>query len=205
MSAQGGRSTIDVSVLPHYAFGSRSVMWWATLLIIFIEGTVFAVAIGSYFYLQGNEASWPPADTPLPGVYWPTVNTIVLLVSLIPNQFLKSAAEKLQLGKVRVWMLVADAFAVAFVVIRAFEFAHLNVSWDSNAYGSVLWTLLGFHTFHLVTEVYECGVLTALVFTRHGEEPKRLGDVAENSFYWYFVVLSWLPIYAVLYWSPRWL
>jgi hypothetical protein len=46
-------------------------------------------------------------------------------------------------------------------------------------------------------------VLTAMMFTRHGYESKRFVDVSENCFYWYFVVLSWIPIYAVLYWSPR--
>jgi cytochrome c oxidase subunit I+III len=27
--------------------------------------------------------------------------------------------------------------------------------------------------------------------------------VSENALYWYFVVLSWLPIYAVIYLAPR--
>jgi cytochrome c oxidase subunit III len=198
-----GRTTMNVSALPDYAFGSRSVMWWATLLTIAIEVTVFLVTIASYFYLQGNEAAWPPPDTPLPGLKWPTINTIILLVSLGPNQFVKSAAEKMELWKVRIGMMVADLMAAAFVVIRALEFAQLHVSWDSNAYGSITWTLLGFHTFHLVTDLADSIVLTALMFTKHGKEPRRFVDVAENCFYWYFVVLSWLPIYAVLYWAPR--
>jgi cytochrome c oxidase subunit 3 len=197
------RATIDVAPLPSYAFGSRSIMWWATVLIIAIEATVFVVTIGAYFYLQGNEAEWPPPDTLLPDLYWPTVNVIVLLVSLIPNQIVKTAAEKLDVRKVRIWLTVCDLFAVAFVVFRCLEFRHLNVYWDSNAYGSITWTLLGFHTFHLVTDLFDSLVLTALIFTKHGQEPKRLVDVAENAFYWYFVVLSWLPIYAVLYWAPR--
>jgi cytochrome c oxidase subunit I+III len=197
------RAVIDVAELPDHAFGSRSIMWWATFCIILIEATVFVVTIGSYFYLQGNEQSWPPADTPLPGLYWPTINVAILLVSLLPNQFVKNAAEKMEIGKVRLGMVVADLFAIAFVVVRAFEFRHLNVSWDSNAYGSITWTLLAFHTFHLVTDLIDSVVLTVLMFTRHGSEPKRFVDAAENAFYWYFVVLSWLPIYAVLYWAPR--
>jgi cytochrome c oxidase subunit III len=122
---------------------------------------------------------------------------------VIPNQFVKNAAESLQLGKVRFWIVIADLFALAFCVVRALEFTELNVSWDSNAYGSITWTLLAFHTIHLLTDFIDSLVLTALVFTRHGEEPRRLVDVAENAFYWYFVVGSWIPIYAVLYWAPR--
>jgi cytochrome c oxidase subunit III len=198
------RQVIDVSALPNHAFGSRSIMWWATMGIIAIEGTVFAIAIASYFYLQGNEATWPPANTALPGVFWPTVNVAILLVSLFPNQKVKNAAEEMELRKVRVWMMIANLFALAFIIVRVLEYRHLNVSWDSNAYGSITWTLLSLHTVHLVTDFVDTVVLTVLMFTtREGREPRRFVDVAENSFYWYFVVLSWIPIYAVLYWAPR--
>ncbi len=200
-----GRRAIDVSELPDHAFGSRSVMWWGGLSVIAVEATVFMIAIASYFYLQGNEESWPPPDTMPPGLLWPTVNTFILLVSLFPNHFVKKAAEKMDMPKVRVWMVIADLFAIAFVVVRVFEFRDLHVSWDSNAYGSVTWTLLGLHTVHLVTDLADSLVLTVMMFTHHGYQTKRFVDVSENCFYWYFVVLSWLPIYAVLYWSPRWL
>lgn len=205
MSAVSERPTLDVSGIPDHAFGSRSVMWWATLCVIFIEGTVFVITIATYLYLQGNEDAWPPAPTPLPGLFWPTVNTFVLLASLIPNHIVKKAAEAENRAKVRRWMIVADVFALAFLVIRGFEYAQLNIGWDSNAYGSVTWTLLSLHTVHLLTDFIDSVVLTALMFTSHARDPRRLVDVAENCFYWYFVVSSWLPIYAVLYWSPRWL
>ena len=40
------------------------------------------------------------------------------------------------------------------------------------------------------------------MFTRHARD-RRFVDVSENAFYWYFVVLVWLPLYAVIYWVPR--
>ena len=199
------RQVIDAAALPDHAFGSRSIMWWATMAIIAIEGTVFALAIASYFYLQGNEEAWPPPDTALPGLLWPTVNVFILLVSLWPNEMVKRAAEDMRPADTRRWMVVADLFAIAFVIVRAIEYRHLNVSWDSNAYGSATWTLLSLHTIHLVTDLADTLVLTVLMFTHHGEKPRRFVDVAENAFYWYFVVLTWIPIYVVLYWVPRWL
>jgi hypothetical protein len=39
--------------------------------------------------------------------------------------------------------------------------------------------------------------------TPHSEDPRRLVDTDENSLYWRFVWLSWLPIYALIYWVPR--
>jgi heme/copper-type cytochrome/quinol oxidase subunit 3 len=45
-------------------------------------------------------------------------------------------------------------------------------------------------------------VLTVLMFTGPISQT-RFVDVSENAFYWYFVVLSWLPIYALIYFAPR--
>jgi len=94
------------------------------------------------------------------------------------------------------------ALGNAFLVLRGFEFTTLNVMWYANAYGSIVWLLLGLHTTHLVTDAVDTAVLVALLY-RGPFEGKRLVDTSENAIYWYFVVLSWLPIYAVVYLVPR--
>ena len=48
---------LDVSGLPTYAYGNRSLMWWGTLGMILIESTVFALAIVTYFYLRERSCS----------------------------------------------------------------------------------------------------------------------------------------------------
>jgi cytochrome c oxidase subunit III len=194
------RPNIDVSNLPAYAFSHRSLIWWGMLGIIVIEGTVFAVLVAAYFYLRLYVRDWPPSVPP-PNLIYGTVNTVVLLASLVPNYIYKKAAEREDLRKVRIWLVVSIAFAIAFIVIRVFEFPALNCSWDSNAYGSIVWTLLGAHSAHLITDFLDTIVLTILIFTER-IEGKRFVDVSENAFYWYFVVLAWIPIYAVIYLAP---
>jgi len=196
------RPTLDVSVLPAGAFGSRSLMWWATMGIVLIEGTVFGLAVGAYFYLRTRLPSWPPGGVVPPDLLWGTVNTAVLLLSLIPNELTKRAGERVNLRAVRLWLVVCLLFAVGFNIVRVFEFAHLNVKWDHDAYGSIVWMLLGLHTTHIVTDFLDSLVLTVLMFTGPIEE-RRFIDVEENAVYWYFVVLAWLPIYGVVYWAPR--
>jgi cytochrome c oxidase subunit 3 len=194
--------TLDVSMLPPGAFGHRSVTFWGVAGIMLIEGTAFALAIGTYFYLQTRTSDWPPDGVAPPGLLWGTVNTAVLLVSAVPNQWVRSAAERVDLSRVRLWMVVCLIFGIVFNWIRVYEFMSLNVSWSRDAYGSVVWLLLGLHTTHIVTDFLDSAVLTALMFTGPVEE-KRYVDVSENALYWYFVVLSWLPIYGVIYWAPR--
>lgn len=193
--------TLDVSGLAPGAFGHRTLLWWGTLGMCLIEGTVFALAIAAYFYIRLRNTTWPP-NLPPPQLFWGTLNTAVLLLSAVPNELAKRAAERIDLPKVRLWLVVCLAFGVAFNVIRAFEFMSLNCSWDTNAYGSIVWMLLGLHTVHIATDVVDTAVLTVLMFVGPIEE-KRFVDVSENSLYWYFVVFSWPFIYGVIYWAPR--
>jgi heme/copper-type cytochrome/quinol oxidase subunit 3 len=193
--------TLDVSGLAPGAFGHRTLLWWGTMGLIVIEGTAFALAIVMYFYLRLRNSTWPP-NLPPPNLFWGTLNTIVLLASAIPNELAKKAGERIDLTKVRFWLVVCLVFGVAFNVIRVFEFMNLNCLWNTNAYGSVVWMLLGLHTVHIATDVVDTGVLAFLMFVGPIEE-KRFVDVSENAMYWYFVVLSWPIIYGVIYWAPR--
>ena len=195
------RPIIDVTHLPPFAFRHRSIVWWGTMGMIAIEGTMFAMLIAAYLYLKGRSPHWPPGVFP-PELLWGTVNTVVLLVSTVPNQLAKRAAEHLKLRQVRLWLGAALVFGLIFNIIRIFEFRALNVWWDENAYGSIVWTLLGFHTVHILTDFIDSALLLTLMFTGPIEE-SHFVDVAENSLYWYFVVFSWLPIYAVIYIAPR--
>lgn len=193
--------SIDVSQLPSYGFSHRSIMWWGTLGMMAIEGTVFALTVATYFYLRSHAITWPMSVRP-PDLLWGTLNTAILLASMIPNHLAKKAAEAHSVPGVRRWVLVSLLFAIAFIAVRVMEFAALNVRWDSNAYGSVVWTLLGFHTAHLVTDAADTLVLLVLFFTGP-LDGKRFVDVSENSMYWYFVVWSWLPLYLTIYWGAR--
>lgn len=196
------RRTLDVSALAPGAFGYRSLMWWGTMGMCLIEGMAFALAIGAYFYLRTRTTHWPPPGVAPPDLLWGTVNTLLLLASAIPNELAKKAGERIDLRGVRLWLVVCLAFGLGFNAIRVLEFMHLNIRWDHDAYGSVMWLLMGLHTTHIATDVLDTGVLTVLMFTGPIEE-RRFVDVAENSLYWYFVVGTWLPIYAVVYWAPR--
>lgn len=196
------RPIADISHLPTYGFGSISPMWWGTLAFIALEGTGFALAVGAYLYLAAAAEAWPLAAAqpdPIPG----TIVLLLLLVSAVPNHLAARAARAEDLRKVRILMVVMSLFGLAPLAVRWFEFPALNVMWDDNAYGSVVWFILGLHTVHLITDVGDTLVLTVLMFTRHGKAGMRFSDVSDNAFYWGFVVLSWIPLYLLLYWAPR--
>ena len=195
------RTALDVSPLPTFAFGQRSILWWATMGMILIEGTAFALMGASYVFLKWRVPDWPPGVAP-PELRWATLNTALMLISAIPNELTKRAAERLDLGKARLWISACVGLGLAFCVVRALEFTALNCWWDTNAYGSIVWTLLGIHTAHVLTDLADTAVLAVMLFVGP-LDANRFVDVSENAFYWYFVVLSWLPSYGLIYLAPR--
>src|SRR5437588_11915865 len=69
-------SVVDVSDLPSYAFGHRSVLWWGSLGFVITEATAFALAVTGYFYLRHISPTWPPTGPP-PLLIWGTVNLVI--------------------------------------------------------------------------------------------------------------------------------
>ena len=193
----------DVSTLPTHAFGNRSLTWWGIIAFMVIEGSFFALAIAAYFFLMAQEQNWAPGPWQPPGIVAGTLFTLVMLLSEIPNTIIKKAAENYDVATVRKLLPLVVAIGLLLIVLRAFEFNSLHVLWYDSAYGSIIWALLFLHTTHIVTDWGDSVVLWALMKTPHGEDPRRLVDCEENSLYWRFVWLTWLPIYALIYWVPR--
>ncbi|HUF34568.1 MAG TPA: cytochrome c oxidase subunit 3, partial [Gemmatimonadales bacterium] len=90
----------------------------------------------------------------------------------------------------------------AFLAIKYVEYSGLSYDWSSHAYGSITWTMSGFHAAHVMGVLLKGLVVEALAWKGHFTRERRLG-VQINGLYWHFVVVVWIPLYFTLYWSPR--
>lgn len=195
--------TQDVGDLPTYKFGTSSLTWWGIIGFMLIEGTAFGLAFAAYFFLMGHEQGWPPEGRAAPDVLAGTLFTILILASEVPNTMIKKAAEARDVPAIRLLLPVMVAIGIVLLIIRGFEFNSLNVRWTDNAYGSIIWALLLLHTTHILTDWFDTVVLMFLMRTPLAYEGRRLVDTDENSLYWRYVWLLWIPIYLMIYWIPR--
>jgi cytochrome c oxidase subunit III len=192
---------LDVSELDTHGFGARGISWWGVNVYVAIEGTMLALCLASYFYLQSKAIEWP-LGRKSPPLAVPTINTLVMLASLAPMVWTERVAPSMDRRLVLRGLLISLAFGVVFSVLRAIEISLLPMRWDSNVYWSLVWTTVGLHTGHLIAEVIETAVIAA-VFIRGGEiEPKMYVDAEDNAYYWYFIVAVWVPVYLVMFLAP---
>jgi heme/copper-type cytochrome/quinol oxidase subunit 3 len=194
----------SVADLPKSAMGPRSLLWWGTFGFMLIEGTAFLLAAAAYLYLRGQAAAWPPPGDAPPDHLWGAVFTGLAVLSLIPNIWTARMAKQKRALEARWGVALMTLIAAGLMVVRGFEFAHLNLRWDQDAYGSVTWLMLVLHATHVATDLGDTAVLGAWLFS-HQCGDDQFSDINDNAGYWNFVVLSWLPIYLLVYWGPRWL
>ncbi|MGN6392608.1 MAG: cytochrome c oxidase subunit 3 [Gemmatimonadales bacterium] len=195
------RVVASAANLPNVTFGHRSLVWWGTLGFILIEGSTLFICAASYFYLHQRVSSWPPAGTPRPALVAPSVQILVMALSIIPIVKADQAARRLDVAGVRTNMVLASLFAVAMCVVRGFEFVALNVRWDTNAYGSVAWATVVAHATLLLLETAETIVFTLLVYSPNLEQ-RDIAGISDNTVYWCFMTSSWVLLAVVVYFLP---
>lgn len=196
------RGTLDVSGLPTVPFGHRSLLWWGTLGFAVIEGFTLVLMVASYFYLRTNEFGWPPGRTPEPDLLIPTINTVLLLLVIVPMRMVDRAARRFDRAGVIRGLLIATGMTIVVAVLRWWELLALHVRWDAHAYASAAWGVIALHSTLVVTDIFESGAMAALFISRKAKR-KHYPDAVDAADYQYFLSLAWVPVYFVIYWMPR--
>lgn len=199
------RAVLDVSALPDVCFGPRDIMWWGTIGFMMIEGFTLVLCAVVYVYLQQNFAAWPPPGTPRPSLGAPTAQVVLMLASLPVARWLGRSAHAFDLGRVRTGLIAMSLIGTVAVALRVVELVvSLNVRWDTNAYGSAQWLVVGSHFTLLIVEWAEM-VGIALMFWLAPIEQKHFSDASDVVDYWYFMVGVWIPLAVLCYLVPRWI
>lgn len=195
--------SVDVSNVPTSGFEAKSPAWWGTVGFMLIEGTSLLLCAAAYVYLSRNFETWPPPGIPLPDLGVPTVSLILLIVvGLIGIPIDRKAKHRDR--RALTWLLLGTAGLQALLIaLRLLEFDALNVKWSTNAYGSAAWFTMGMHTTLLVADFFETLVF-GLIFLLGPVHDDHYEDADEVSFYSWFLVASWIPLYFLLFFSPRW-
>jgi len=196
-------TAIDISHLPDHEDGPRAAAWWGMLLLLVIESAVFGTLIASYFYLKMGALEWPPAGEELPKAGIATINTLILVASSIPMHLADQAGARNQQTRIRLGLIGGIALGTVFLILKVVEYSDVEYHWDDHAYGSIIWLIVGFHSAHVLSVVLKTLFMLYLAFKGYFT-PERHLFLEVNGMYWHFVVGVWLPLYAVIYWVPRW-
>jgi len=187
--------------LPTYASGPVSHAWWAMIVLMLVDGTVFASLIFAYSYLGTVVAPvWPPAGATLPAMSWPVCAALAWLASSAVIEF---CGRRLA-NRVMVNVAVAAAIALMFAAFAADLYGQWQTGLRAyqHAYGAAVYTVLAWQGFHvcvlLVMAAYTlarnvCGLLDA----------KRRVSFDSTRLFWHYMVGQGIAGILLVHGLPR--
>ena len=189
-----------VQPLPVGSKDKLSGGWWGVLALIVTEGSLFGYLLFAYFYLASQaEQQWPPAG--LPDLLLPSINTAILLVSSVCVW----VSERCIRQKQTQWAIAAMALAIVlgacFVGIQLNEWDKKTYGMTSDLYGSLYFTITGFHLLHVVIGLAILLLLLVWISFSYFNE-KRHVAITIGGAYWHFVDVVWMFVFATLYLFP---
>jgi heme/copper-type cytochrome/quinol oxidase subunit 3 len=193
---------IDVSALPEGTTDSRALIWWGNLGMMVIEGTMFAMMIATYLYLRMANIDWPPGTVQPPTLFWPTVDLAILIVSFFPALYADLVGGKREhKWPIYIGFPLCVLAGISVLACRWIILSNLGYKWSDHAYGSVIWTIFGLHLLHVIAATCECGLIFFYCAVWPMTKKKYL-DTRCCAVYWYFVVITWLPFYVIVFLGP---
>lgn len=174
-----------------------SPMFWGIALFVISEVFLFGTLFWSYYYIRYFSPDWPPRtlhlDTSLA-----IINTAILLVSSATMYVGVKAIRRGSKGGLAFGLAATAALGAVFLGITSWEWAHEPFRPWTSAYGSVFYTLTGFHALHVFGGVLL--LLALFLRTVKGRfSAERHVAVEVGSWYWHFVDLVWLVVFTTLF------
>lgn len=186
--------------LPVGARGKNSVGWWGMLCLIATEASLFAYLLFSYYFVAVQRgAAWSPE--PQPNLKLSGPNTLVLLASSVAVWWGEEGAKRGRRGQHLAGLGLAIVLGVVFLVVQGFEWKAKSYGLASGSYGSLYFTVTGFHMAHVIAGV----AILAAVFGWSAAgyfNVRRHAPVSISAVYWHFVDAVWLCVFFTFYVSP---
>jgi cytochrome c oxidase subunit 3 len=192
-------ATQETSTEPGGRPGGRpSLLTVGTVVWLASELMFFSGLFAAYFTVRGlTEGHWPPEGVELEPMI-AGVFTLFLVASSGTMQFAVQAFGEGDRHSFRFWVTTTLVLAAVFIANQGREYAGLHFHVDSHAYGSAFYLMTGFHGLHVLG-----GMLAMVVLLARSVNPRFMASekpaVEVVSYYWHFVDVVWLGLFATIY------
>jgi len=143
---------------------------------------------------------WPPSG--LPELRLALPNTGVLLLSSGAMWWAESGIRRGDETRLRLGLMLTLLLGAVFLGIQLVEYRHQSFTPATSAYGSLFYTITGFHGAHVAVGLLMLAVVGLRAWLGHFSSRHHLA-VTNVSWYWHFVDAVWLAVFTSLYLSPR--
>jgi len=175
--------------------------WWVMVLVIATEAMLFAYLLFAYYYLASMSGNGFPAGG-APRLTLVVPNTVILLASSGSMYWGERGIRRGDQRRLRLGMLVTLILGAVFLTIQGIEYSRKSFGLSTNAYGSLFFTITGFHGAHVFVGLLMNAVVQVWAWRGWFTRERHLA-VTNVAMYWHFVDVVWLAVFFSLYVTPR--
>jgi len=171
------------------------------LLFIASEVMFFAGLFAAYFTFAGQVKPWPPEGFELEAVPLPLILTIILVTSSFTMQYATMQIRRGNRTGMNRALAVTLLLGAIFLAGQLYDYANLPFGINSGIYGSLFFTMTGFHGAH----VFGGAIGLAVVLSRGASgqfSAQHHTAVEAVHYYWHFVDIVWIFLFGTLYLLP---
>jgi cytochrome c oxidase subunit 3 len=186
--------------LPVGSIGYRASGWWGACFLVLSEASIFAYLFFVYFYYSIQpHGVWLPGGPP--DFTYSAPQSVIILTGCATAWWAEHAVR----GGERMASLLALAATVvvgaAFIVLQFIEWHSKPFTLASGAYGSIFYTIGGVHLAHVVVGWIAFMMLLVWMLLGYFDAARHV-PITIGALYWYFLTVSWLAVFFVLYGTP---
>ena len=179
-------------------FIASEVMFFVAWFWAYFDAALYPTEVHQYLRAEKLQA-WPPVGIQtFDPWHLPLLNTLILLtsgttVTWAHHALIHNDRKGLKQG---LWLTIILGFI--FSLCQAYEYSHAAFNFHGHIYGASFFMATGFHGFHVIVGTIFLAVCLARVYKGHFTPKQHFGFEAA-AWYWHFVDVVWLFLFAAIY------
>ncbi|MBI1211927.1 MAG: cytochrome c oxidase subunit 3 [Alphaproteobacteria bacterium] len=172
-------------------FIASEVMFFVAWFWAYFNSALFPHDVGLKGWPPEGIATFDPWHVPL-------LNTLILLTS---GTTVTWAHHAIQTGNQRDavrGLALTVILGMSFTALQAYEYGHAAFAYAGNIYGATFFMATGFHGFHVIVGTIFLTVCLVRAMRGHFTPERHFGFEAA-AWYWHFVDVVWLFLFASIY------
>jgi cytochrome c oxidase subunit III len=198
----GGFHTRVVQISLRYGmilFIASEIMFFVAWFWAFFDASLFSGDKIEYLRAEFTGGHWPPKGIEVVDPWhFPLLNTLILLTSGTTVTWAHHALLEGDRSGLKKGLALTIILGIIFTCVQAYEYAHAPFAFKGSIFGATFFMATGFHGFHVI--VGTIFLIVCLGRSVAGQfTPKRHLGFEFAAWYWHFVDVVWLFLFACVY------
>jgi cytochrome c oxidase subunit III len=191
-------------VMLHHRYGmilfiASEVMFFVAWFWAYFDAAFFFDEAGQVARVVATGGQWPPVGVEIFNPWHlPLFNTIILLTSGTTITWAHHSLLNNDRAGLKWGLAITVLLGMLFTYIQAYEYASAGFAFAGNIYGATFFMATGFHGLHVI--IGTIFLLVCLIRAMRGRfTPERHLGLEFAAWYWHFVDVVWLFLFASIY------